>query len=173
MQTKPRGARVHVQGVGHNALNIALNGVVTIAAKAHTLTVGSNTISATHFRNTILVFEITISEVPRFPRRQQRPGAARPRRTETGGFLTWTEDDMSSGSTDVRHSAPRLPTTGGAYRFGPPHLRQIVRRMAVQIETEKSRGNTIVTVPVHPEFEESLRAARAAGSSAQMSLPAR
>ena len=35
--------------------------------------------------------------------------------------------------------------------------------MAVQIATEKSRGNTTVTVPVHPEFAESLRAARAAG----------
>ena len=33
----------------------------------------------------------------------------------------------------------------------------------VQIATEKSCGNTIVTVPVHPEFAESLRAARAAG----------
>jgi hypothetical protein len=32
--------------------------------------------------------------------------------------------------------------------------------MAVQIATEKSRGNTTVTVPVHPEFAESLRAAR-------------
>ena len=52
---------------------------------------------------------------------------------------------------------------GDAHRFGPPHLRQIVRKMAVQIATEKSRGNTTVTVPVHPEFAESLRAGRAAG----------
>jgi len=43
----------------------------------------------------------------------------------------------------------------------PPHLRQIVRKMAVQIATEKSRGNTTVTVPVHPELADSLRAARA------------
>jgi hypothetical protein len=43
-------------------------------------------------------------------------------------------------------------------------LRQIVRQMAVQIATEKSRGNTTVTVPVHPQFVESLRAARAAGT---------
>jgi hypothetical protein len=35
--------------------------------------------------------------------------------------------------------------------------------MAVQIATEKSRGDTTVTVLVHPEFAESLRAARAAG----------
>jgi hypothetical protein len=52
---------------------------------------------------------------------------------------------------------------GDAHRFGPPHLRQIVRKMAVQIATERSRGNTTVTVPVRPEFAESLRAARAAG----------
>lgn len=37
---------------------------------------------------------------------------------------------------------------------------QIVRKTAVQIATEKSRGDTTVTVPVHPEFAESLRAAR-------------
>jgi hypothetical protein len=52
---------------------------------------------------------------------------------------------------------------GDAHWFGSPHLRQIVRKMAVQIATEKSLGNTIVTVPVHPSFAESLRAARAAG----------
>lgn len=53
MQTKPRNARIHVRGVGHNTLNIAPNGAVAIAANEHTLTVGSNTISATRFRNTI------------------------------------------------------------------------------------------------------------------------
>jgi integrase len=52
---------------------------------------------------------------------------------------------------------------GDAYRFGSQHLRQIVRKMAVQIATEKSRGNTTVTVPVHREFAESLRAAPAVG----------
>src|SRR5690348_14625666 len=52
---------------------------------------------------------------------------------------------------------------GDAHRFGPPHLRQIVRKMAVQISTEKSSGKTTVTVPMHPEFAASLRAARAAG----------
>ncbi len=35
--------------------------------------------------------------------------------------------------------------------------------MAVQIATEKSQGNTTVTVPVHPAFAESVAAARAAG----------
>src|SRR5215475_15761963 len=52
---------------------------------------------------------------------------------------------------------------GDAHRFGPPHLRRIVRKMAVQIATEKSRGNTTVTVPVHRDFAVSLAAARNAG----------
>ncbi|MGO4511190.1 tyrosine-type recombinase/integrase [Bradyrhizobium sp. 2TAF36] len=91
---------------------------------------------------------------------------------ETGGFLPWTEDDMAryrarwSLGTEARLMFDILHYTflrlGDAHRFGPPHLRQIVRKMAVQIATDKSRGNTTVTVPVHPEFAESLRAARAA-----------
>jgi hypothetical protein len=36
--------------------------------------------------------------------------------------------------------------------------------MAVQIATEKSRGNFTVTVPVHPVFAESLRAAGIIGA---------
>jgi integrase len=92
---------------------------------------------------------------------------------ETGGFLPWTEDDMAlyrakwPVGTEARLMFDILHYTflrlGDAHRFGPPHLRQIVRKMAVQIATEKSRGITTVTVPVHPEFAESLRAARAAG----------
>jgi integrase len=92
---------------------------------------------------------------------------------ESGGFVPWTEDDMVLYRTkwplgtearlmfDILHYT--FLRVGDAHRFGPPHLRQIVRKMAVQIATEKSRGNTTVTVPVHPEFAESLRAARAAG----------
>jgi integrase len=92
---------------------------------------------------------------------------------ETGGFLPWTEEDMALYrakwplGTEARLMFDILHYTflrlGDAHRFGPPHLRQIVRKMAVQIATEKSRGNTTVTVPVHPEFAASLRAARAAG----------
>ena len=92
---------------------------------------------------------------------------------ETGGFLPWTENDMALYrakwplGTEARLMFDILHYTflrlGDAHRFGPPHLRQIVRKMAVQIATEKSRGNTTVTVPVHPAFAESLRAARAAG----------
>jgi integrase len=92
---------------------------------------------------------------------------------ESGGFVPWTEDDMALYrakwplGTEARLMFDILHYTflrlGDAHRFGPPHLRQIVRKMAVQIATEKSQGNTTVTVPVHPEFAESLRAARAAG----------
>jgi integrase len=101
-----------------------------------------------------------------------RSGKAKASR-ESGGFVPWTEDDMVLYRTkwplgtegrlmfDILHYT--FLRLGDAHRFGPPHLRQIVRRMAVQIATEKSRGNTTVTVPVHPAFAESLRAARAAG----------
>jgi integrase len=92
---------------------------------------------------------------------------------ESGGFLPWTEDDMSLYrakwpiGTEARLMFDILHYTflrlGDAYRFGPQHLRLIVRQMAVQIATEKSQGSTTVTVPVHPEFAESLGAARAAG----------
>jgi len=92
---------------------------------------------------------------------------------ESGGFVPWTEEDMTLYRTkwrlgtearlmfDILHYT--FLRVGDAHRFGSPHLRQIVRKMAVQIATEKSRGNTTVTVPVHPEFAESLRASRAAG----------
>ena len=92
---------------------------------------------------------------------------------ESGGFVPWTEYDMALYRTkwplgtearlmfDILHYT--FLRLGDAHRFGPPHLRQIVRKMAVQIATEKSRGNTTVMVPAHPEFAESLRAARAAG----------
>jgi integrase len=92
---------------------------------------------------------------------------------ETGGFMPWTEHDLTLFrakwplGTEARLMFDILHYTflrlGDAHRFGPPHLRQIVRKMAVQIATEKSRGNITVTVPVHPNFAESLRAARMAG----------
>jgi integrase len=101
-----------------------------------------------------------------------RSGKAKASR-ESGGFLPWTEDDMARYrakwplGTEARLMFDILHYTflrlGDAHRFGPPHLRQVVRKMVVQIATEKSRGNTTVTVPVHPAFAESLRAARAAG----------
>ena len=102
-----------------------------------------------------------------------RSGKAKASR-ESGGFLPWTEDDMARYrgkwplGTEARLMFDILHYTflrlGDAHRFGPAHLRQVVRKMAIQIATEKSRGNTTVTVPVHPAFAESLRAARAAGT---------
>jgi hypothetical protein len=89
-----------------------------------------------------------------------RSGKAKASR-ESGGFLPWTEDDMARLMFDILHYT--FLRLGDAHRFGPPHLRQVVRKMAVQIATEKSHGNTTVTVPVHPAFAESLRAARTAG----------
>jgi hypothetical protein len=92
-----------------------------------------------------------------------RSGKAKASR-ESGGFLPWTEDDMAMYrakwplGTEARLMFDILHYTflrlGDAHRFGPPHLRQIVRQMSVQIATEKSRGNTTVTVPVHPKFAE-------------------
>ncbi|MGJ4942556.1 hypothetical protein ACQR1W_18425 [Bradyrhizobium sp. HKCCYLS1011] len=52
---------------------------------------------------------------------------------------------------------------GGASQFGPSHLMKIIKQMAFQIATEKSQGRTVVSVPIHPDFAVSLRAARAAG----------
>jgi integrase len=101
-----------------------------------------------------------------------RSGKAKASR-ESGGFVPWTEEDMAMYrakwplGTEARLMFDVLHYTflrlGDAHRFGPAHLRQVVHKMAVQIATEKSRGNTTVTVPVHPEFAESLRSARAAG----------
>ncbi len=101
-----------------------------------------------------------------------RSGKAKASR-ESGGFVPWTEDDMALYRTkwplgtearlmfDILHYT--FLRLGDAHRFGPPHRARFVRKMAVRIATEKSKGNTTVTVPVHPEFAESLRAARAAG----------
>jgi hypothetical protein len=95
-----------------------------------------------------------------------KSGKARASR-ESGGFLPWSDEDMARYrtkwplGTEARLMFNILHYTffrlGDAYR--PPHLRQI----AVQIATEKSGGNTTVTVPVHPEFADSLCAARAVG----------
>jgi hypothetical protein len=78
-----------------------------------------------------------------------RSGKAKASR-ESGGFLPWTEGDMALYrakwplGTEARLMFDILHYTflrlGDAHRFGPPHLRQVVRKMAVQIATEKSRG---------------------------------
>jgi hypothetical protein len=95
--------------------------------------------------------------------------------------VPWTEEDMTIYrakwplGTEARLIFDILHYTflrlGDAYRFGPPHLRQIVRKMAVQIATEKSRGNTTVTVPMHPEFADSCGRHERPGSSARTCSP--
>jgi integrase len=101
-----------------------------------------------------------------------RSGKARASR-ETGGWIPWTDEDMARYrerwplGSEARLMLDILAYTmlrvGDASRFGPPHLKNMIKQMAFQIATEKSQGRTMVTVPIHPEFAESLRAARAAG----------
>jgi len=49
---------------------------------------------------------------------------------------------------------------GDAHRFGPSHLKRILKRMAIEIKTEKSKGSTKVSIPIHSDFAKSLAAAR-------------
>ncbi len=70
---------------------------------------------------------------------------------------------VGSGSAGSRQLSTDCPRQRMAAASPMVRQRQVVRKMAVQIATEKSCGNTTVTVPVHPAFAESLRAARAAG----------
>ncbi|RZN30461.1 tyrosine-type recombinase/integrase [Bradyrhizobium sp. Leo121] len=92
---------------------------------------------------------------------------------ESGGWVPWTDEDMAKfrqrwplGTMarlmfDILHYT--FLRVGDAAQFGPKHLQPMVRQTVVQIATEKSQGRTTVTVPVHPDFAASLRAARAAG----------
>jgi integrase len=101
-----------------------------------------------------------------------KSGKARASR-ESGGWIPWTDEDLAAYrnrwplGTEARLMLDILTYTmlrvGDASRFGPPHLTKMIKQMAFQIATEKSQGRTIVTVPIHPEFAASLRAARAAG----------
>src|ERR1700756_3275229 len=52
---------------------------------------------------------------------------------------------------------------GDASRFGPEHLQRTLKVMMVKVATEKSKGHTTATVPVHRDFAVSLAAARNAG----------
>jgi integrase len=102
-----------------------------------------------------------------------KSGKARASR-ESGGWVPWSDEDMAAYrtrwplGTEARLMLDILAYTmlriGDASRFGPPHLKKIIKEMAFQIATEKSQGRTTVTVPIHPELAESLRAARAAGN---------
>ena len=52
---------------------------------------------------------------------------------------------------------------GDASRFGPEHLQRTLKTMMVKVATEKSKGRTTATVPVHRDFAISLATARNAG----------
>jgi integrase len=101
-----------------------------------------------------------------------KSGKARASR-ESGGWIPWTDEDMAAYrsrwplGTEARLMLDILAYTmlrvGDASRFGPPHLMQMIKEVAFQIATEKSQGRTTVTVLIHANFADSLRAARAAG----------
>jgi integrase len=59
---------------------------------------------------------------------------------------------------------------GDASRFGPEHLQRTLKTMMVKFATEKSKGRTTATVPVHREFAVSLAAARNAGKGEIMPM---
>ena len=92
---------------------------------------------------------------------------------ESGGWVPWTEEDMAKYrarwplGTEARLMFDILHYThlrlGDASRFGPEHLQRTLKTMMVKVATEKSKGRTRATVPVHREFAVSLAAARNAG----------
>ena len=92
---------------------------------------------------------------------------------ESGGWAPWTEEDMAKYrarwplGTEARLMFDILHYThlrlGDAYRFGSAHLQRTLKTMMVKVATEKSKGRTTATVPVHRDFAASLAAARNAG----------
>ena len=156
---------------GEKPFGVVTRKVIKEEMKARTPSQAGNLLSALRgmFRWMIDEGHLDEDDDPTIGVRSGKAKAAR----ESGGFVPLTDEDMAMYratwplGTEARLMFDILHCTflrlGDAHRFGPPHLRQIVRKMAVQIATERSRGNTTVTVPVRPEFAESLRAARAAG----------
>jgi integrase len=92
---------------------------------------------------------------------------------ESGGWVPWTEEDMAKYrarwplGTEARLMFDILHYThlrlGDASRFGAAHLQRTLKTMMVKVATEKSKGRTTATVPVHRDFALSLAAARNAG----------
>ncbi|WGR91727.1 hypothetical protein MTX26_15150 [Bradyrhizobium sp. ISRA443] len=92
---------------------------------------------------------------------------------ESGGWVPWSEEHMAKYrarwplGTEARLMFDILHYTflrlGDADRFGPSHLKRILKQMAIEIATEKSKGSTKVSIPIHPDFAKSLAAARDAG----------
>jgi hypothetical protein len=92
---------------------------------------------------------------------------------KSGGWVPWTGEDMAKYRTrwplgtearlmfDILHYTHlRL---GDAARFGSAPLQRVLKTMMVKVATEKSKGRTTATVPVHRDFAVSLAAARNAG----------
>jgi plasmid stabilization system protein ParE len=92
---------------------------------------------------------------------------------ESGGWVPWTEEDMAKYrarwplGTEARLMFDILHYThlrlGDASRFGAAHLQRTLKTLMVKVATEKSKGRTTATVPVHRDFALSLAAARNAG----------
>jgi hypothetical protein len=92
---------------------------------------------------------------------------------ESGGWVPWTDEDMAKYrarwplGTEARLMFDILHFThlrlGDAARFGFAHLQRTLKIMMVKVATEKSKGRTTATVPVHRDFAVSLAAARNAG----------
>jgi hypothetical protein len=92
---------------------------------------------------------------------------------ESGGWVPWTEEDMAKYrarwplGTEARLMFDILHYThlrlGDASRFGAAHLQRTLKTMMVKVATEKSKGRTTATVPLHRDFALSLAAARNAG----------
>jgi hypothetical protein len=156
--------------VGEQPLNALTRKVIKKEMKARTPTQAGNLLSALRGMIRWMIDEGHLDEDDD-PTISLRSGKAKASR-ESGGFLPWCEEDMVLYrakwplGTDARLMFDILHYTflrlGDAYRFGPPHLCKLLNKMTVQIATEKSRGNTTVTVPVHPAFAESLKVAQAA-----------
>ncbi len=91
----------------------------------------------------------------------------------SGGWVPWTEEDMAKYrarwplGTEARLMFDILHYThlrlGDASRFGSAHLQRTLKTMMVKVATEKSKGRTTATLPVHRDFAVSLAAARNAG----------
>jgi len=76
---------------------------------------------------------------------------------ESGGWVPWTEEDMA------KYRARWPLGTEARLTFDILHLQRVLKTMMVKVATEKSKGRTTATVPVHRDFAVSLAAARNAG----------
>ena len=93
---------------------------------------------------------------------------------ESGGWVPWTEEDMAKYrarwplGTEARLMFDILHFThlrlGDAARFGAAHLQRVLKTMMVKVATEKSKGRTTATLPVHRDLAVSLAVARNAGT---------